>query len=82
MESEVEKIVDEMLVSLGYDPKKPPVTISRAEAAKVLDVTHQTLAVWACTGRYPLPVIKVGRNCRYRLQPLAEFMLSRTSGAA
>ena len=52
--------------------------LTRFEAAEYLSVKPQTLALWHSTGRYALPVIKVGRGCRYRLEDLEAFIASRT----
>ena len=52
--------------------------LSRGEAAKFLGVTKGTLEVWACTKRYPLPVIKIGRLAKYRLSDLKKFIEQRT----
>lgn len=52
--------------------------LTRVEAAEYLSVKPQTLALWHSTGRYALPVIKVGRGCRYRLSDLENFIASRT----
>ncbi|WP_284186793.1 helix-turn-helix domain-containing protein [Zoogloea oryzae] len=48
--------------------------LTRLEAAQLLRIQPQTLAVWASTKRYPLPVVKVGRLVRYRLADLEQFM--------
>lgn len=52
--------------------------LNRQEAADLLGVTKGTLEVWACVKRYNLPVIKIGRLCKYRLSDLIEFIDSRT----
>mgnify|MGYP000617678220 CR=1 FL=1 len=52
--------------------------LSRKEAAAYLGVTPETLAVWHCTKRYPLPVIKIGRLCKYRVSDLDAFITQRT----
>ena len=51
-----------------------PETVGRAEAADILGVAHQTLAVWASTKRYDLPYVKVGRCVRYRIADLQAFL--------
>lgn len=51
--------------------------LSREEAAKFLGVTKGTLEVWACTKRYDLPYIKVGRLVKYWLSDLIAFAQSR-----
>ena len=55
--------------------------LSRKEAAEHLGVKTQTLAAWHVTGRYGLPVVKVGRSVRYRLADLERWLTSRTIGA-
>ena len=52
--------------------------LTRREAAEYLGVCPETLAVWHCTGRYRLPVVKVGRAVRYRLEDLDAWLSSRT----
>lgn len=47
---------------------------SREEAAELLRVSAQTLAVWACTKRYNLPFVKIGRRVMYRLSDLHAFI--------
>ena len=49
----------------------------RKKAAQYLGVTVGTLAVWACTGRYPLPYVKVGRLVKYRKSDLDGFISNR-----
>lgn len=53
--------------------------LTRQEAAAILGVQPNTLAVWLCTKRYPLPVIKVGRLVKYRLSDLHDFMNANVS---
>jgi excisionase family DNA binding protein len=55
-----------------------PELMSRAEAADYIGVKAQTLAVWACAGRYGLPFVKVGRLCRYRRSDLDAWLARRT----
>jgi excisionase family DNA binding protein len=52
--------------------------LTRREAAEYLGVRPGTLAVWHCTGRYRLPVVKVGRAVRYRLADLDAWLAART----
>jgi len=56
--------------------------LTRQEAANVLGVKPQTLAVWASARRYDLPFIKVGRCVRYRMSDLQSFLDRRTVGQA
>ena len=51
-----------------------PKLVSRDEAAALLRVRPQTLAVWATTGRYNLPFVKVGRRVMYRLADIERFI--------
>ena len=57
----------------------PPELLTREQAAEYLGIKPQTLAVWATTGRYDLPVVHVGRLVRYRRDHLDEFLASRTA---
>ena len=56
--------------------------LTRKEAAAYLGVKPQTLAAWHVTGRYNLPVVKVGRAVRYRVADLELWLAGRTVGAA
>lgn len=53
---------------------------SRREAANYLGVSPQTLAVWACTNRYHLPLIKIGRHVKYLQSDLDAFIARNTFG--
>jgi len=48
--------------------------LSRSQAAEFLGVKTDTLAVWACTKRYDLPYIKIGRSVKYKYSDLLEFI--------
>ncbi|MDD5036689.1 MAG: helix-turn-helix domain-containing protein [Methylococcaceae bacterium] len=61
--------------------KTPIPFLDREQAAEYLGVRPQTLASWATTGRYNLPMIKVGRLCRYRKDDLDAWLAKRTRGA-
>ncbi len=52
--------------------------LSRKEAAEYLGVKISTLQNWACTKRYNLRFIKVGRLVKYRKEDLDEFLHRRT----
>ncbi len=56
--------------------------VDEKRAAEILGVTPQTLAVWRCVGRYPLPYVKIGRCVRYRVEDLEAFVESRRVGAS
>lgn len=48
--------------------------LSRKEAAAFLKVSPKTLANWASTRRYNLPVVKIGGRRLYRLSVLHAFV--------
>jgi excisionase family DNA binding protein len=52
--------------------------MTREQAAVYLAVKPQTLAIWFSTGRYSLPVVRVGRAVRYRRADLDQFIADRT----
>lgn len=55
--------------------------MTRAETAQYLGVSVQTLADWATTKRYQLPMIKVGHLVKYRLSDIEAFLSKRTRNA-
>jgi len=55
-----------------------PILLTRTEASDYLGIKSQTLAVWASTGRYDLPFIKIGRKVLYRKEDLDQFLTRRT----
>ncbi|MFA3790836.1 helix-turn-helix domain-containing protein [Aliiglaciecola sp. SL4] len=55
-----------------------PELLNRNDAADYISVKPQTLSVWATTGRYSLPFVKVGRKVFYRREDLDNFLSSRT----
>lgn len=52
--------------------------LTREEAATLLGVSANTLAVWQSTGRYSLPMVRVGRLARYRRSDLLAWIDRRT----
>ena len=52
--------------------------MSRREAAEYLGIAEQTLAIWKCTERYYLPVVKIGRLAKYRKVDLDAFISVHT----
>jgi excisionase family DNA binding protein len=48
--------------------------LTRKETAEYLGVTHGTLAGWACTKKYNLPFIKIGRLVKYKKVDLDAFI--------
>jgi excisionase family DNA binding protein len=52
--------------------------LTRKQAAAYLGVEPRTLDVWACTKRYQLNFIKVGRLAKYRQEDLDDFLARRT----
>lgn len=57
-----------------------PDLVNRSKAAELLGVKPNTLAVWSCNKRYDLPVVKVGRAVRYRMDDLKNFINNNTEG--
>ncbi|HEY9787574.1 MAG TPA: helix-turn-helix domain-containing protein [Candidatus Obscuribacterales bacterium] len=55
--------------------------LTRREAAEYLGVTPETLAIWHCTKRYPLPIVKIGRLAKYKKSDLDAFIASRRIAA-
>ena len=53
-----------------------PRLVSREQAAEALGIRPQTLACWACNGRYGLPFVKIGRRVMYRLADIEHFIES------
>lgn len=51
--------------------------MSRKEAAAYLGVAEITLAIWRSTGRYNLPIYKIGRLAKYKKADLDAFIASR-----
>lgn len=58
-------------------PKFESDLMTRKEAAVYLGVTEMTLAIWKSTGRYSLPVYKIGRLAKYKKSDLDAFIVSR-----
>lgn len=54
--------------------------LTAKQAADLLGVSKQTLAVWRCEGRYDLRYVKVGACVRYRRSDLEKFLEQRTLG--
>jgi len=52
--------------------------LSPAEAAGILGVKPQTLAVWRCSGRHALPYVKVGNAVKYRQSDIETWLRNRT----
>ena len=52
--------------------------LTREQAAQYLGITPRTLAVWACTKRYNLPFVKIGRLVKYKRVDLDAFITRRT----
>jgi len=52
--------------------------LNTTQAAKILGVKPETLAVWRVTGRYNLAYVKVGRLVKYRKTALKNFINNNT----
>jgi helix-turn-helix protein len=51
-----------------------PKLLTPREVAALLRIDVNTLAVWRCTKRYPLPYLKLGHSVRYREKDVLSFM--------
>jgi len=56
--------------------------IPRYKAAEFLGVKTETLATWASTKRYNLPVVHIGRKAMYRMNDLEAFVKANTVGGS
>jgi predicted DNA-binding transcriptional regulator AlpA len=54
---------------------------NRKEAARYINYSYGTLAVWDSTKRYDLKPIKIGRSVRYRRSSLDAFLEERRLNA-
>lgn len=61
--------------SIGLDD--PEQLLTPAKVAAILGIAEETLTAWRCTGRQPLPFVKVGRLIRYRRADLTAYLLAR-----
>jgi excisionase family DNA binding protein len=52
----------------------PQTLLTRKQAAEYLSCKESTLAIWTSTKRYPLPYVKIGKNVRYRLSDVMDFI--------
>ena len=61
-------------MQLSKDDLLKECLLTRKQAAEFLGVKEHTLAVWACSKRYDLPYVKVGRLVKYRYSDLLAFV--------
>lgn len=54
--------------------------LSRKAAARYLGVASQTLASWACTRKYNLPYVTIGRLAMYLKSDLDGFIVANKHG--
>ncbi len=59
----------------------PDRLLSRKQAAEILGVKPQTLASWACLGRYDLPFVRIGSRVKYRLGDVVDFIEENRAAA-
>ena len=52
--------------------------LTAKQAAAVLGIEAQTLAIWRCKRRYNLRYVKVGSCVRYRRSDIDRFLSERT----
>ena len=78
----INDVLNDIARVLGYGTRDNlPMLIDRKQAAKVLDTTPGTLAVWDCVKRVNLEMTKVGNNARYRPIAIARHIVSNTQHA-
>lgn len=65
-------------ISTNSDTNNHNLLLNRQQAADLLGVACNTLAVWHCNKRYKLPVVKVGRLVKYRMSDLLDFIENNT----
>lgn len=65
---------------INHRARRAPVLLTAEEAAEILGVKPQTLAVWRCAKRYRLPYLKIGRTVRYRLDDVESFIAAAVRG--
>ena len=53
-----------------------PLLISVRELAPMLSIAPQTLRLWACTGRLPIPVFKIGGRLKFRRRDVESWVLA------
>ena len=48
--------------------------LTPTDVSVILGVDVETLNVWRCNRRYPLPYVKIGRSVRYKADDVASFI--------
>jgi len=56
------------------------VLLTTKEAARLLGIKENTLAIWRNQQRYNIPYIKVGRTIRYKRKDIIDFLRRQTLG--
>jgi excisionase family DNA binding protein len=51
------------------------------QVATALALSNKTLAAWRCSGRSPLPFLRLGSRVRYRSEDVFAWLESRTCSA-
>ena len=54
--------------------------LTPAETAAYCATTTATLATWRCTGKVPIPYVKIGASVRYRRKDLDNYIASCIHG--
>ena len=59
---------------------RPEKLLTTEQAAEMLGIAPQTLAVWRCKKRYDLPFVRIGsRRVRYRPEDIAAWLDANSS---
>lgn len=54
--------------------------LDRAEVGALLSMTPRAIAVAMCRGRFPIPVIRLGRRVRFRLSDVRRYIENANAG--
>ena len=74
---ELRRLLREELSKIAFVQSNESKLLSRKQAAEILGVQEQTLAVWAMDGKGPAPT-KIGTRSMYRHSILQEFIEENT----
>jgi len=70
-----QELREEVAELLGCENGKPPPRLDRKQFSTVFGITPETSDVWASTGRYSIPYMKLGRNRFYSLKDVIRALV-------
>ena len=60
-----------------------PKLLSTKDAAEILGISEASLIAWRCAGDYRLPIVRIGRQVKYKLSDVLSYIDSnRQTGSA